>query len=41
MGVRSVPTYIVGGQHAIAGAQPTDLWSKVIADIKDMIATDA
>ena len=41
MGVRSVPTYIVAGQHAIAGAQPTDLWTKVITDINAMIATEA
>ena len=34
MGVNSVPTFIVGGQHAVPGAQPPELWAKVIADLK-------
>lgn len=34
MGVTSVPTFIVGGQHAVPGAQPPDLWAKVIQDIR-------
>jgi len=33
MGVNSVPTFIVGGQHAVPGAQPTELWLKVIDEI--------
>ena len=33
MGVKSVPTFIVGGQHAVPGAQPADLWVKVIDEI--------
>ncbi|MGB3245514.1 MAG: DsbA family oxidoreductase [Sulfitobacter sp.] len=33
MGINSVPTFIVGGQHAVPGAQPPELWAKVIADI--------
>jgi predicted DsbA family dithiol-disulfide isomerase len=33
MGVNSVPTFIVGGQHAVPGAQPTDLWIKVIDEV--------
>lgn len=38
MGVNSVPTFIVGGQHAVPGAQPPELWKKVIAELtgKDM-----
>ena len=34
MGVNSVPTYIVAQAHAVPGAQPTDLWIKVIEEIK-------
>ena len=34
MGVNSVPTFIVAQQHAVPGAQPVELWVKVIADIK-------
>ena len=30
MGVNSVPTFIVAGQHAVPGAQPADLWINVI-----------
>lgn len=33
MGVRSVPTFIVAGQHAVPGAQPTELWLKVIDEV--------
>ena len=33
MGINSVPTFIVAGQHAVPGAQPPELWAKVIADI--------
>ncbi|WP_432817438.1 DsbA family oxidoreductase [Sulfitobacter sp. JB4-11] len=35
MGVNSVPTFIVAGQHAVPGAQPPELWAKVIADLSD------
>jgi predicted DsbA family dithiol-disulfide isomerase len=35
MGVNSVPTFIVAGQHAVPGAQPTELWLKVIDEIAD------
>ncbi len=38
MGVNSVPTSIVANQHAVPGAQPAELWVKVIADIQDQIA---
>jgi predicted DsbA family dithiol-disulfide isomerase len=34
MGVKSVPTFIVGGRHAVPGAQRVDLWNKVILDIQ-------
>ncbi len=32
-GVTGVPTFIVANQHVLTGAQPTDLWNNVIADI--------
>lgn len=41
MGVNSVPTFIVGGRHAVPGAQQPDLWRKVIADLRDQQAQDA
>ncbi|MBO9476904.1 DsbA family oxidoreductase [Shimia sp. R11_0] len=34
MGVNSVPTFIVANQHAVPGAQPADLWLRVIADLR-------
>lgn len=37
MGVSSVPTFIVANQHAVPGAQPADLWTKVIAEITSQI----
>lgn len=37
MGVSSVPTFIVAGKHAVPGAQPPELWRKVIDDL----STDA
>jgi predicted DsbA family dithiol-disulfide isomerase len=33
MGISSVPTFIVAGKHAVPGAQPPELWHKVIAEI--------
>lgn len=33
MGVTSVPTFIVNRQHAVPGAQPPELWAKVIEEI--------
>jgi len=35
MGIASVPTFIVGGRHAVPGAQPPELWAKVIAEIAE------
>lgn len=32
-GISSVPTYIVGDAHAVAGAQPAALWMQVIDEI--------
>ena len=38
IGVTSVPTFIVAGQHAVPGAQPADLWLRVIDEITAQIA---
>ncbi|WP_306004972.1 DsbA family oxidoreductase [Aquicoccus porphyridii] len=38
MGVTAVPTFIVAGQHAVPGAQPVELWQKVIDDIDAQVA---
>lgn len=32
-GIRAVPTFIVGGRHAVEGAQPPDLWQQVIDEL--------
>lgn len=32
-GVTSVPTYVLADKHALIGAQPVELWRRVIADI--------
>ncbi|MTI01683.1 DsbA family oxidoreductase [Roseibium sp. RKSG952] len=37
MGVSSVPTYIVANQHAVPGAQPPEMWGKVIGEIMSQI----
>ncbi|MCV6597166.1 MAG: DsbA family oxidoreductase, partial [Mangrovicoccus sp.] len=33
MGLTGVPSFIVAGQHAVPGAQPTELWAKVIDEL--------
>lgn len=33
MGINSVPTFIVDGKHAVPGAQPPELWAKVIEEV--------
>ncbi|WP_019953671.1 DsbA family oxidoreductase [Yoonia vestfoldensis] len=40
MGISAVPTFIVANQHAVPGAQPTDLWVKVITDIMAQIGDE-
>ncbi|MBR9842388.1 MAG: DsbA family oxidoreductase [Rhodobacteraceae bacterium] len=40
MGVTSVPTFIVANQHAVPGAQPTDLWIRVISELKEQQAAE-
>ena len=39
MGISSVPTFIVANQHAVPGAQPTEMWVSVMGEIMDQIAT--
>lgn len=41
MGVSAVPTFIVAGKHAVPGAQPTEVWLKVIDEIIAQQAADA
>lgn len=38
MGVNAVPTFIVAQQHAVPGAQPPEMWDRIIADINAQIA---
>lgn len=38
MGVHSVPTFVIANQHAVPGAQPPEMWTKVIADIQEQLA---
>lgn len=38
MGVNSVPTFIVANQHAVPGAQPPELWLKVIDELTASVA---
>lgn len=37
MGVTSVPTFIVANKHAVPGAQPAEMWVKVIGEIMDQL----
>jgi len=40
MGITGVPTFIVGGKHAVPGCQPADLWTKVIDEIDGQTETN-
>ena len=37
MGVNSVPTFVVANQHAVPGAQPPEMWEKVIGEIMEQL----
>ncbi|AKS46054.1 Predicted dithiol-disulfide isomerase, DsbA family [Octadecabacter temperatus] len=37
MGINSVPTFIIANQHAVPGAQPTEMWLKVMGEIMEQI----
>lgn len=41
MGVNSVPTFIVAGKHAVPGAQPPELWHKVIGELMEQLKEPA
>lgn len=41
MGVNSVPTFIVAGKHAVPGAQPPELWQKVIGELMEQLNAPA
>lgn len=41
MGVSAVPTFIVAGKHAVPGAQPTEVWLRVIDEIMAQGVDDA
>ncbi|WP_417245107.1 DsbA family oxidoreductase [Celeribacter sp.] len=34
-GINGVPFFIIGNQHAVSGAQPTDLWLNVIDELAE------
>ena len=34
-GLRGVPAFIIAGQHVVTGAQETDLWLRLIDDLRD------
>lgn len=34
MGVTGVPTFVIGGRHAVSGAQPTELWTRVMGELE-------
>lgn len=36
-GVTGVPTFILANQHVLTGAQPPDLWGKVIEDVRGLM----
>ena len=40
-GVTGVPTFVLANQHVLTGAQPTELWEKVINEIAEQVSTDA
>jgi predicted DsbA family dithiol-disulfide isomerase len=40
-GVTGVPTFVVANSHVVPGAQPPELWSKVIAELTQGAGDDA
>lgn len=36
-GVTGVPTFIIANQHVLSGAQPPEIWGKVIEDIRGLM----
>lgn len=39
-GVTGVPTFVIANQHVLTGAQPPELWGKVIEDIRGLIKAE-
>ncbi len=39
-GVTGVPTFIIANQHVVSGAQPPEMWGKVIEDIRGLMAAE-
>ncbi|MAM62406.1 DsbA family oxidoreductase [Maritimibacter sp. UBA3975] len=40
-GVSAVPTFVIANQHVVPGAQPTDLWLKVIDELVTQVEGEA
>ncbi len=38
-GVTGVPTFVLAGEHVLRGAQPPELWGRVIDDVMAQLAT--
>ena len=36
-GVTGVPTFIIGNQHVVPGAQPPELWIRLIDEIAEQV----
>ena len=41
MGVQGVPCFVIGGKYVVNGAQEAQMWTQVIADIKEQEAQNA
>ncbi|MBI1418051.1 MAG: DsbA family oxidoreductase [Limimaricola sp.] len=37
-GVNAVPTFVVAGQYAVPGAQPPEVWDRIIAEISEKMS---
>ena len=37
MGVNGVPCFIVAGKYVVNGAQPADMWARVLSDIQGQL----
>ncbi|UWQ06025.1 DsbA family oxidoreductase [Aliiroseovarius crassostreae] len=40
-GVNSVPTFVIANQHVVPGAQPAELWMKVIDELMEQLSTSS
>jgi predicted DsbA family dithiol-disulfide isomerase len=39
-GVSAVPTYVLANQHVLQGAQPPEMWSRIIAELIERLKED-